>query len=172
MPSIYALCDQDGAIRYIGKANDVAKRVASHMRDMHRRDYPLYRWLRKNGRPKVIVLHVCAEGEDWRPIERALIAEARARGGRLLNVADGGDEPHCSIEVRRANGRNSKETGYLANLKRDDLSRLVHNLKRENASLLRMARKLGMNELEERTLARMRKMHKALPHLFPKWADI
>jgi predicted GIY-YIG superfamily endonuclease len=105
MAYIYGLCDADGTVRYIGKANNVEKRLASHMREKDRRDYPVYRWLRKNGRPKIVVLHECGLDEDWREVERRLIAEARARGEKLLNVADGGDEPHCPPEVRQANSQ-------------------------------------------------------------------
>lgn len=172
MAYIYGLCDADGTLRYIGKANNVEKRLASHMREVGRRDYPLYRWIAKRGRPLVVVLHECGDGEDWREVERRLIAEARARGEKLLNVADGGDEPHCPIEVRRANGRKSKNSGYLVSLRNDRLGMLVHDLKRESVTLLRLARRFGMPDVEERTLARMRQLHHALPHLFPKWADV
>ena len=40
---------------------------------------------------------------DWREPEIRLIALHRD-SGRLLNVADGGDEPYCPIKVRSANG--------------------------------------------------------------------
>ena len=102
--SIYGLVDpRDGSIRYIGKANDPASRLKGHMRDRFRRDTPVYRWMRKVGMPGLVVLS--ADCDDWRQEERRLIAEARARGDRLLNVADGGDEPYCPPEVRSNNGR-------------------------------------------------------------------
>jgi|SRR5215217_2940168 len=107
---IYALIGpHDGAVRYIGKANDSAKRLKSHLRDARRRKTPVYDWinmLAKSGmRPTFRVLEIA---DDWVEAERRLIAEARSRGERLLNVADGGDEPFCSPEVRAANGRKSK----------------------------------------------------------------
>lgn len=109
---IYALIDpRDGAVRYIGKANDSAKRLMSHIRDSRResRRTPVYVWMRKLTKlgmvPGFTVLEVTA---DWKEVERRYIAEARARGDRLLNVADGGDEPYCPPEVRVANGRMSK----------------------------------------------------------------
>lgn len=102
LPSIYGLFDSTGALRYIGKANDPAKRLKGHMRDVRRRRTPLYDWLSKYGEPELRILE--ASCHDWKEAERRLIAEARARGDRLLNVADGGDEPHCPIETRRANG--------------------------------------------------------------------
>lgn len=109
MPEIYALIDpRDGAIRYIGKANDSRKRLVKHLADARRRRTPVYDWinmLAKLGmRPTFQVLEVA---DDWVEAERRLIAEARDRGERLLNVADGGDEPYCPPEVRSANARNA-----------------------------------------------------------------
>lgn len=105
MVEIYGLYDRDGNLRYIGKANSAQKRLASHMRDARRRTTPVYRWIQKNGAPEMRVLHVCAADDDWRDIECNLIASARARGEKLLNVAMGGDEPFCSIQQRSLNAR-------------------------------------------------------------------
>lgn len=107
---IYALIDpRDGAIRYIGKANDSAKRLKSHIRDARRRRTPVYDWLNKlmamGLAPSVVILETC---EDWIEAEKRHIAQARAQGMRLLNVAEGGNEPYCSPETRAANGRNTK----------------------------------------------------------------
>lgn len=102
---IYALCHPDtGEIRYIGKANCAQKRLKRHILDARRRDTPVYRWFRKlaaEGKvPTVTVLHVC-DGGPWQSVEIKAIADARASGCRLLNVAEGGDEPHCSVETRK-----------------------------------------------------------------------
>lgn len=107
--AIYALTDpRDGAIRYIGKANDAGKRLKCHLRDARRRKTPVYAWINKLSRlgmaPGMTVLTEC-HPEAWMNEERRLIAEHRASGCRLLNVADGGDEPACPLEVRQANGR-------------------------------------------------------------------
>jgi hypothetical protein len=109
MTEIYGLLDPGtGELRYIGKANNSRKRLASHLRDSRRRDTPVYRWIRKllskGLAPELVVL---AECDDWKAKEIELIAKARGFGFRLLNVADGGDEPHCPMEVRRKNGRKS-----------------------------------------------------------------
>lgn len=103
MASIYGLTDpKTGEVRYIGKANDPEKRLAGHMRDMTRRNTPLYCWMRKNGKPGLVVLS--ENCQDWKSEERRIIAEYRAASARLLNVADGGDEPFCSKDVRARNG--------------------------------------------------------------------
>lgn len=114
MVEIYALLDpRDNSLRYIGKANCSRKRLASHLRDMNSRDTPVYRWMRKlnslGHRPVVEVLVVCSD-EDWKSVERRAIQKAREAGVRLLNVADGGDEPYCSPDVRAANGRKAAQS--------------------------------------------------------------
>lgn len=112
-PCVYGLYDKVGNLRYIGKANNAENRLASHMRDSVRRDTPVYRWIRKNGKPEMRILELdCA---DWKESERRLIAEARASGARLLNVAEGGDEPHCSIEVRRKNAAKMNSPTNMSN---------------------------------------------------------
>ncbi len=123
--SIYGLYDADGALRYIGKANDPAKRLASHMRDSRVRDTPVYRWIRKNGRPTMRILSTNCR--DWKAEERRLIAEARGRGDRLLNVAEGGDQPACSTEQRRANAvaTNAKRNATPRNRRMWEIKRQI-----------------------------------------------
>jgi hypothetical protein len=105
--TIYGLVDpRTGVVRYVGKANDSAKRLKTHIRDARRRNSPVHCWIRKLAgvglTPEMRVLEA-VEG-DWREVERRLIAEYRA-AGKLLNVADGGDEPMCPPDVRAANAR-------------------------------------------------------------------
>lgn len=106
---IYALKDpESGSVRYIGKANDSAKRLKSHLQDSKRRKTPVYCWIQKLEKagktPSVEVLLVC-EKDAWPEYETRLIAEYRAAGAALLNVADGGDEPSMSAEQRRKNAQ-------------------------------------------------------------------
>ncbi len=111
---IYALKDpENGEIRYIGKANDSEKRLRSHLRDAKRRTTPVYCWIQKLAKdgkiPKLEVLLICQK-EAWPEYERILIAEYRAGGFRLLNVADGGDEPAITTEQRRENAKKINAT--------------------------------------------------------------
>ena len=173
MAEIYGLFDASGGLRYIGKANNSAKRLSGHMRDARRRRTPVYDWINKHGRPEMRVLHICRDGEDWRIIEKRLIAEARERGERLLNLADGGDEPFCPIEVRRANGRKSSgPTGYLQKVKTDRLTGLIHAAKREFAASLRLFEKRGDAEAADRMRNRMRMLASRLPEHFPNWLNV
>ena len=107
MCEIYALIDPvTDETRYIGKAKDSRLRLKMHMRDRMRRDYPVYRWINKLAdqglMPKLLVLEVA---ENWQEAECRLIELSRARGCRLLNVAEGGSEPYCSHEQRSENGK-------------------------------------------------------------------
>jgi hypothetical protein len=104
--SIYALTDPvTGEIRYIGKANDVQIRFKQHIRAAKKKSTPLYRWvndlLDAGATPNVIVLETC---DDWEEAEQRLIAKHRI-GGRLLNVAEGGQQGYCPPEICAANGR-------------------------------------------------------------------
>lgn len=105
--AIYALCDpRIGEVRYVGKANKPEARLKSHLRDARRRATPVYHWVAKLQREGLTPeLRVLAWTDDWCAEERRQIAEHREQGCRLLNVADGGDEPACSGAVRAANGR-------------------------------------------------------------------
>ena len=104
--AIYALSDPEtGEIRYIGKANDPRARLKSHIRDSRRRNTPVYCWIRKlqegGQAPSMAVIEWAV---DWVEAEKRHIAAYRAEGARLLNLADGGDEPACTAEQRRMNG--------------------------------------------------------------------
>lgn len=161
--SIYALIDpRDGAVRYIGKAVHPQRRLAGHLREMRRRT-PLYRWigeLRKRGySPSMTILSTCPQA-DWPNEERRLIAWGRALGFLLLNVADGGDEPHCPTETRRENGVNLN-----ARLARDPRAMKIRNAKRELATGIRNG--WVMNS----TRAKMRAMAEEFPELFGSWAN-
>lgn len=135
---IYGLFDPDThELRYIGKANNSAKRFIGHLREI-RRKTPLYFWiekLRNQGKqPTMRVLEICPY-EDWERSERQHIFEARLMGERLLNVASGGNEPKSSLETNRKNGEKSKghkgATGLVNELIRR-MGRRVADRKKRN----------------------------------------
>lgn len=161
---IYVICDpRDGEIRYIGKANDPEKRFDGHLRETRRRT-PLYDWigkLRSEGLIPTMRVLCSAISDNWQDLERQVIAQGRSAGLRLLNVAEGGDEPHCAAEVRSNNGRMLVER-LAADPK---LARLARN-KRILASSLRRG------TIGESTKAKMRLAAAKYPHLFGEWAAI
>lgn len=131
---IYALCCPDsGEVRYIGKANDSAKRYVSHMKES-RRKYPVYYWrdslLAKGKSPQLRVLASCIG--DWREVERHLIAQYKAGGARLLNIAEGGDEPYCSREQRSMNA-----SKINADRNSDPKKKRLHQIRLQVISLLK-----------------------------------
>jgi GIY-YIG catalytic domain len=161
---IYALCDpQSGEIRYIGKADDVAKRLKGHLRE-RRRDFPLYRWIaklrRRGGVPAVVVLEECSP-DSWQPAERQWIRECRQRGVRLLNVANGGDEPICSIQTRRENGR-----AVASLIHRDSYRKRIWNLKRQVGLFL------FHGWMDDREKAKLRLAASIAPELFGEFVSI
>lgn len=160
MACIYGLADsKSGEVRYIGKANDPEARLKGHMRDSRRRDTPIYRWIRKHGKPSLVIL---AENcEDWKADERRLIAEARERGERLLNVADGGDEPFCPDDVRASNGRKVAELRVST----PDRARL-YTAKRNLSQALRQGYVSDVTRKKMRDLAEQR------PDMFGCWANV
>jgi predicted GIY-YIG superfamily endonuclease len=90
--SIYALCcNETGEVRYIGKADDPEKRLKSHIRDSRRRNSPVCNWIKKHGKPNMVVL--VSGCSDWPSAEREAILFGREIGLRLLNLADGGNQP-------------------------------------------------------------------------------
>ncbi len=124
-----------------------------------RRKSPLYDWIAKHGRPELRVIE--ADCADWREAERRLIAEARLRGDRLLNLADGGDEPHCPKDVRARNGK------AIARAVHDDpVRKKLWELKRS----LGYALKAGF--VSNETRAKMRQVAIVRPELFGAWRDI
>lgn len=160
---IYALCHPlTQEVRYIGKANNSAKRLRSHLRDMRTRDYPVYRWMRKLAASWLCpVVKVLETTEDWREAEVRLIEQSRARGVRLLNVAAGGDQPACSPETRSANGKR-----LVAMLRANPVQARLRDLKRLIMTNIREGR--GSNY----TRIRLRAAADANPKLFGIFSSI
>jgi hypothetical protein len=109
---LYGLVDpRSRQLRYVGKANDLARRVRMHLwYARHGEETHKARWLRgllaAGARPEPVPLdRVPLEG--WQEAERALIAALRAAGVPLSNTAAGGegvDAPR-SAEWRSRIGR-------------------------------------------------------------------
>jgi hypothetical protein len=161
---LYAIvCPESGEIRYIGKANNTHKRLATHLYDSVRRNTPLYRWMRalaKKGLiPEIRVLEIVA-AKDWQAREVALIAEYR-KTHKLLNVADGGDQPYCPPDICAMNARGAtKKRSATPEAKR------IYELKRD------VGRILKSGYVTEAAKDKLRLAAKKAPHLFGKWANI
>jgi hypothetical protein len=96
VPYIYALVDPGtGQVRYIGKANDVAKRLKAHLRAA-RKGSKTYcaRWLSgllQEGRDPVVEILEEVAAEGWIEAERRWIAHYTDAAAPLTNLTAGGD---------------------------------------------------------------------------------
>lgn len=164
MAEIYALRDPaTNEVRYIGKANDSMKRLKTHIRDSRRRNTPVYSWIKKLASkglvPTVEVLEVA---DSWEEAERNQIKAHRDCGCRLLNLAEGGNQPgQASYETLAANGRKA-----AAKIHGDPFSKRLWEIKRA----LGFALKRG--ELRPHIIEAMRTAATKRPDLFGCWAGI
>lgn len=165
MVEIYGLFDPEtDELRYIGKANNSAKRLKGHLRDARRRRTPVYDWinsLAKRGLfPFMRVLSTVSE-EHWKHEEKRLIFESRLTAPKLLNLADGGDQPKCSTEQRSRNGFSTAKA-----LHSDPVKKRIWKLKQ----MLGFAIKKG--HISNEAIAKLRESAKKRPDLFGCWANL
>lgn len=155
MPEIYGLYHPEtGEIRYVGKANDSEKRLKSHLRDANSRKTPLYSWIRSLSKSGLVpVVRVLEVADNWQAKEKELIALHRASGARLLNVAEGGDEPFCSKETRAANGK-----ANAAKREADPVLRELHRFFRDAGEIAAYYRKQGNTERAEKVVANVQRI--------------
>lgn len=108
---IYGLCcPETSIVRYVGKSVNATKRIKAHLREAHkgRRHTPLYCWMRTLRAAPIIKILETVPEDEWQEAERRWIAELKPLGN-LLNLAEGGDEPYCSPELRTAHGLRLKD---------------------------------------------------------------
>lgn len=119
---IYGLFDPDsGQIRYIGKANNAAKRLKSHLWDARHNKRPICNWIRglvaQGKLPRLEVLEI-VDRASWQVAEKRVIAEYR-KTSQLLNLADGGDMPSQTDQqrVKAARASNKAQAANPAQLR-------------------------------------------------------
>lgn len=84
---IYALSDEAGRIRYIGKTvHSLGKRLGQHKRASRRGELPVNRWLRKH-HVSIGLLETVSPDGDWASRERYWIGQF----SNLLNLTQGGE---------------------------------------------------------------------------------
>jgi hypothetical protein len=160
---IYGLFERDtGELRYIGKANNSEKRFKSHLRDARRRNTPVYCWIRARltNLPVVRVLSV-VDGDKWQAEERRLIHEARLKSSRLLNLADGGEQPSITKEQNSKNGHS-----LCLRLKSDPS---FAELRRKKCLLGRYIYDGFVSNVNR---AKLRKLAQENPKLFGTWLNL
>lgn len=169
---IYSLsCPASEEVRYIGKANNARSRLSTHLRDMYRRDYPLYRWMRKlhaSGHvPIVKVVAICTT-DNWREVEKETILKFKDEGARLLNVAEGGDEPFCSAGQRALNGAKVANAIHHG----DSLAKKLWEVKRNMGSSLKWLLDNGRIDAYNRVVEKLKKASQLNPALFSEYRNL
>lgn len=158
---IYAIHDPiNGDVRYIGKAKNSLTRFKQHLSSD--RNTPVYAWIRqlrdKGLRPTFSVL---MSTWDWESSEVATIAQYKADGCALLNVAIGGNQPFCPREIRAANGASNAKKVH-----ENPQSRYIWWLKK------RLGDGLKRGHLSEEVKDKMRIAAMKRPELFGAWSAI
>ncbi len=165
---IYVLCDPDtGKIRYAGKANSAEARLKSHLRDCKKTITPVRCWvasLVEAGKVPLIEVMMQAPADDWTRYEIAFIAKLRSLGVRLLNVADGGDQPSQTLEQRQSNGRKAAIARSAT-----PRSKRIWQLKRDMGSYLKTAEK---NAHYYEIVRKLKYSAAKRPDLFGAWSTL
>jgi hypothetical protein len=107
---IYGLVDpRTDVVMYIGKTVDIKNRLRQHRKP--RADQRMTRvksWaisLKSKGlEPSMVILEACTE-DSWKDREIFHIQDHRSKNDKLLNMADGGNEPLCDDQTRATNAR-------------------------------------------------------------------
>lgn len=168
---IYTLSDPDsGEVRYVGKANNINKRLATHISDSRKSNRPVCNWVAKlvrNGKAPVITTIAICSHESWQEEERKQIALFRSTHSNLLNLADGGDQPGFNLETSRANGRKTAKM-----IHGDTELHRIWRVKKGAADALKWMEKNSTPERLEWFKNVMRYCALKRPEIFGKWASI
>lgn len=117
---IYGLsctCHPEDGIRYVGlTVQALARRLNRHIRDSRlakNANLPISNWIRKHGGSR-ISMQVIDKGESGRPLQRLevwwIAFMRRVRGGKILNVSNGGYQPAWTRAGRlRVSGRSNHQ---------------------------------------------------------------
>lgn len=169
MVEIYGLYDPDSdELRYIGKANNSAKRLKSHLWDSRTAKRPVCLWIKgllRDGKlPNMRVLEVVSKTE-WEQAERRLISRYR-ESCRLLNLAEGGNRPSQTKEQRVIAAKASN--------RRQELSPERHELNRTKMDMGRLYKqRLKTPDINAYTLRLLMKCYAAYrPDLYPSWINL
>jgi predicted GIY-YIG superfamily endonuclease len=150
---IYALLDPDTEeVRYIGKTNDLNKRMSGHCTVNRNPKTHKARWINKliaQGKtPKMLVIEECNE-DTWEEAECRWIAHYRTVNNKLTNIADGGRGNRMTAEYRTADRPALTEaiTALITSSMRKELDDLVVQTGIKQGEIVRRALQIGLKKL-------------------------
>lgn len=178
--AIYALHDPDtGEVRYIGKANKPNMRLKTHVRESRTRRRPVNNWVQGLvAQGKMPVLEVVHWTDYWEEAERSLIADCRAAGMNLLNLADGGATPSCTPQQRKNSGVKLQDhpntMAARAENGRKNAKAIHSDPERKRIWKIKQALGLALKQgwLKESHKEKMRAAAARAPKTFGQWASI
>ena len=116
--TIYALCDADDKIRYIGQTKNLGLRMKFYKKAVRagvvERMSPVERWLwheKQSGRPMNV--KVITDQGVWDVSEIVWIERAKAAGHDLLNCTRGGKDSREYANRDKARDNRYWETGFI-----------------------------------------------------------
>ena len=117
--TVYALCDSEGQIRYIGQTRNLRVRMKYYRKQIrfgwNGAKTPVERWLcaeKDAGRPMNV--RVITDHGFWDVSEIVWIERAKASGYKLLNCTRGGSDTALQWGQEIAAEKEFRETGTIA----------------------------------------------------------
>lgn len=166
---IYALCEPDSStstIRYIGKTDNPASRVAKHVCEARSGD-KTHRlcWIRslmaRGLRPKLVVLRAVSK-KDWPEWEKSYIEAAIALGLRLTNAnmgGEGGQSPSQETREKMSRAKVGKpfSVAHKSAISRSKLGKRQSATHRANNSAARTGKPLSEEHCEKSSLGHQKR---------------
>lgn len=166
---IYGIVDpMTDKVIYIGKANNVQKRLKTHILDSKRRKTKLYQWMQdhiENNQQINIIELASSISDDWQSLEKQMISQYGCEGV-LLNMAKGGNQP---IGCPKANKLNAIK---LNNKRAEDpLAKKIWEMKRDMARHLKRLSKSNQDQYKA-IVVKLKYAADKRPDLFGCWSAL
>lgn len=124
--SIYYLIDQYNRIGYVGKADNMDKRLTGHKNMLKRSNRHIYCWIRSVGfeNIKMVLIEECYFS-IWQERESYWIAEYKKNGCKLTNHTSGGEgtsgfKPSVETRHKMSESRKGDKNSFFGRLHTDE----------------------------------------------------
>jgi len=173
---IYALTDPiSNKVRYIGKSTSINIRYKAHICEARsgRRQYPVYKWIRKllnkNLIPNLVIIEI--DPIDIDAAEMVWIAHCKKKEGKLLNVSIGGAAIYCSPEKRKKSGASGTAVRLKNHTQNPEQARLW-KIKHQIANTLLFFKRRGLRYNEYKTRLKMKQLAACYPNICGEWVNL